>query len=658
MSKLLILESPGKIKKIAAILGDGWVVAASMGHVRDLPEKEIGVAAPDFRPNYEVTERGKSIVARLKKLASESDQVYLATDPDREGEAISWHLAQALNLKSPLRVTFNEITPGAVNGAVAQPKQINTRLVAAQEARRVLDRLVGYMVSPVLSNKAGQHLSAGRVQSPAVRLVVDRERAIAGFKPRAHYVVEMAFGDACSGVWRATWDFGSLLPTDTDKLWLDGASAERVTTLRRFRVLSCEDKEQRQGPPAPFITSTLQQAASVALNLTPKMTMGFAQRLYEQGAISYHRTDNPNLSDEAFTAIQQWAATSHYSGDVVAAKRSWKAKEGAQEAQEAIRPTHFEDEDAGETADEKRLYSLIRQRAIASQLQDALYAVRDARLIALDDLAGLAPAGDLWFRATGRTITYPGWRKLMAADPAEEEQDGEAPNPVPALMLIGDQALTADSGAVQAKRTKPPARYSEAGLIKKLEGEGIGRPATYAAIMENIINRGYVAKERKILVPTETGNLVVDALTPAFSFIDLGFTRDMEASLDGIAGGTLKYSAVVTAAHARLTAELEQLHVLAPAHTCALCQKALRRIQGTKGAFWGRTGYPDCKTSLPDDKGKPEANEPESSFKCPQCQKPLRRRQKRGKDGYDFWGCTGFPTCRSKYDNERGKPQF
>lgn len=654
--KLMIIESPGKIEKLTAILGSGWKIAASVGHVRDLPQKEMGVGAPDFRPQYELTERGSSVVSKLKALARDADAVYLATDPDREGEAISWHLQQCLKLANPLRVTFNEITPTAVKAALVAPRSIDVKRVAAQEARRVLDRLVGYMVSPELSNQTGQRLSAGRVQSPAVYLVVERERQIRAFRQTTHFGAALFFADAKTE-WSAEWLTKPDFVTEDSPFFMDKAFAAEVAAVKAVRVRTFEEGQAKRSPPPPFTTSTMQQAASAALGLDPKAAMEAAQKLYEQGHITYHRTDNPNVSEDSLGDI--YAVAVKMGLDMADEPRRFKAKAGAQEGHPAITPTHWEVEEAGETDEQRALYKLIRLRAIACQLADALYAVRVATLDAVEPVGGKPVA----FEARGRTLTYSGWLKLMDGDQAEDEDERqkEPANPVP--LLDAGQLLQVERGELLEKKTRPPTRYTQATLVNKLEAEGIGRPATYAAIMDNIVSRGYVRTEKKkFLVPTETGELIVDSLAGHFDFIDLGFTRDVEEDLDRIAQGEAGYKAVIQRVYETLQVELATLRITAqPKHACPECGKGLRRIKGKTGFFWGCAGHPDCTVTLPDEGGKPgQRKAPEvTAFACAKCGKPLAHRFKKGKGGYDFFGCTGYRDgCKESYPNKQGKPDF
>lgn len=596
-AKLLILESPGKVKKVQEILGPGWKVAASVGHVRDLPVREMGVAAPEFKPQYIPTDRGKDVLSRLAGLVKNAEEVFLATDPDREGEAIAWHLQDALKLKDAKRVTYSEITETAIRAALSNPRSIDMALVAAQEGRRVLDRFCGYMVSGPLSNAVGEKLSAGRVQSPAVRLVVDREKEIKAFSSTTHYGAELTFEnvDNITDGWKAALLVKPWIEEEQEYL-LDKSIAEKAAALHTLDVLDCKESESRAAPPAPFTTSTMQQAASSSLKFTPKQTIQLAQSLYEQGAITYMRTDSPNLSQEAVHAIRTYCEAKGW--PLVETPRKWKSKEGAQEAHQAIRPTHIEIEEAGETADEKALYRLIRLRSLACQLEDAVYAVRTLQLGA--DLDGKQAL----FEAKGRTLLSQGWKILAdqggpcAESEGSEEGEKEPLNPVPA-MKPGTKA-TALTGAVTTKKTKPAARFTEASLIRELEKRGIGRPSTYAAIIDTISSRKYVTTEKRFLVPTPLGEKIVSGLCGHFSFIEYDFTRNMEQSLDDIAEGKAEYRAVIASAHDQLSREVHEF------------AKATGKV-------------------------------------CAECGKPMVHRVKKpgkdGKGGYDFWGCSGWPEC-------------
>ena len=650
MPTLLIVESPNKKSKIRELLGDGFEVEASYGHVRDLPEKDIGVAAPDYRPHYVVgDDRAKATLARLRKAVDRCDRVLLATDLDREGEAIAFHLAETLHLRQPERITYGEVTATALRAAVASPRPINDALVRAQEARRVLDRLVGYTVSPSLSNAAGERLSAGRVQSPAVRLVVDRERAIRRFEATTHYGAELTFSG--ERPWLAQW-----IPvlSEGEDYMLDRAVAEAVARTPCVRVLTFKATEAKKAPPPPFITSTLQQAAHSQLKFKPKLAMDLAQKLFEQGAITYMRTDALRLADEACDAIEAYARSTKL--PVAAVRPTWKSKAAAQEAHEAIRPTHIEQEDAGETDQERAMYRMIRQRTLACLLAEARYAVRTAELEALDAVGGALPK----FIARGRKLTDPGW-KAVYDEP--EDDDGEeakaeealvARNPMPVLQPGAE--LPVAIGIVVTKTTEAPRRFSQASLVKALETHGIGRPSTYAAIMENITTRGYVTEDKKgCLAATPKAERVIDQLVGTFAFAELDYTRELENELDEIAQGRKGYREVVAAAHTQLEAELATRPV-APMHPCPECGAALRRRTGKKGVFWGCSAYPTCAVTAPDVDGAPGVGAEPSAGEhtCPHCAKSLRRRTCSAdadpkKRGYDFWGCTGYPACKSTF---------
>ena len=603
---LMIIESPGKIAKLSAILGDSWKIVASYGHVRDLPQKSMGVEAPAFKPAYELTERGASVVGKLKNWVRQADAVYLATDPDREGESISWHLQQCLKLENPLRVTFNEITAGAVKAALLNPRSVDVKRVAAQEARRVLDRLVGYMVSPELSRQTGERLSAGRVQTPAVLIVVERERAIKAFKPTHHFGAMLFFADAKTDrSWFAEWVTSPLFTSDDSPYFMNRLVAELVADVRSVTVQSCDESVAKRSPPPPFTTSTMQQAASVTLGLNPKAAMEAAQKLFERGHISYHRTDNPNVSDESLADI--YAVAVELGLDMADKPRKFKAPASAQAGHPAITPTHWELAEAGDTSEERELYKMIRLRAIACQLADAIYAVRTVLLQATQVVADRPVA----FKAEGRSLTSPGWLQLVASDQTEDEGEGASTpdNNVPSLFP-GD-VLSVLNKKLLEKRTKAPRRYTEATLVGKLESEGIGRPATYAAIMENITSRGYVKTEKKFLSPTPTGELIIDSLTGKFSFLDLGFTRDLEQDLDLISQGKASYSAVISNVHNQLTRELAVLEASStPKHPCPACGKALvHRLKKGKGGFdfFGCSAFRDgCTTSFQNLNGVPD----------------------------------------------------
>lgn len=619
---LLIVESPNKCKTIREILKKApgqWAVEASVGHIRDLPANPedggIGISIPGFIPQYEITK--KDVVAKLKQAVKSADVVYLATDPDREGESIAWHLMEALNLKSPKRITFNEITESAVLGAIKAPRSIDMRLVAAQEARRVLDRLVGYKCSSPVSKLSGESASAGRVQSPALRLLVEREEEIRSFKSIDHYGVVLKFDAG----WGATWDFSSLLQKEQE-YWLDEPFAGRVAKLRKLKVMKSQDAEARRAPPPPFITLTLQKAASVTLGFAPDETMKLAQNLFAAGHITYHRTDNPNLTDETVAGIFTYCAKRGW--PVAPSHRKWKSKAGAQEAHPAITPKHLEIEEIGDSSAERALYRLIRNRAIASQMPDAVYDTRKIVFESIDEIDGRK----MVFAASGRVLKSAGWLQLTANDAASEDDD-ETANPVPKLV-VGD-VVTADKGELQSKKTAPSKRYTEASLLDALERSGIGRPSTFASIIANIRTRNYYKEvedkksksKTKTICPTPKGEKIIQVMRGKFSFVDYDYTKLMEEDLDAICENKCDYLTVVKRGFDQIEKELAAVGI---------------DINATYATPSGAV------------------------HKCPDCSKPMMKRMAGSgvNAGKNFWGCSGYPKCRKtlRHDEERDIPIF
>ncbi|VVN22244.1 DNA topoisomerase 1 [Pseudomonas fluorescens] len=669
---LMIVESPGKLAKLREIMskvrpGETWQIEPSIGHIRDLPstgnnEGEITTGIKqNLMPVYELTERGGEVVQKLEKAVARASVVFLATDPDREGESIAWHLKEALAIKNPVRISFNEVTEGKVREALDNQGVINMRLVSAQECRRVLDRLVGYLVSPELRRQTGQNLPAGRVQSVAVWLVVARERAIRAFTAVNHFSAELFFAGAKTGeAWSAEWETYPEFVTDENPYFMDRTYAEAVSAVRNATVVSFAQTEKLRNPPPPFTTSTLQQAASNSLEWGPEVTMKIAQQLFDQGHISYHRTDNPNVSEESMPDIR---ATANALGlEVVAKRREFQAKDGAQAGHPGITPTHWEVNSAGETDEQRALYSLIRNRALASQLMPARYDARTVVIQANDPVGGKR----VQYKAKGRTLLSPGWLRLLTGDATEDSDDREDDgNPLP--VMAPGQTLCAVDGAVIEMKTRAPKRYTKASLIKTLEAERIGRPSTYAAIISNITGRDLICEDSsRFLKPLPSGELCIERLEGNFSFLDVGYTCRVEADLDGIAEGRAQYKGVIQDLYGTLSAELaaQQAAVprfvkVEPVYDCPSCQRPMRKLKGEHGAFWSCTGYPDhCKETLPDDKGRPGAKKTIalSEHACGKCQKPLIRRHKKGKTGYDFWGCSGFKEgCDAKYPNIKGK---
>jgi DNA topoisomerase-1 len=574
-NKLVIVESPAKAKTIGGYLGKGYTVEASIGHIRDLPRNAADVPAKykgmpwarlgvdtehDFEPLYVVSPDRKQQVSKLKALVKDTDEVYLATDEDREGEAIAWHLVQTLDPKVPVRrMVFHEITPDAIAAAVAAPRDIDERLVDAQETRRILDRLYGYEVSPVLWKKVLPRLSAGRVQSVATRIVVERERARMLFKSAEYWDVEGTFrpdsrkdGDpeTFSATLVAVDDMRVATGRDFDPatgrapanvLHLDEAGARGLAARldgRRFEVVRVEEKPYRRRPYAPFMTSTLQQEGSRKLRWSSATTMRVAQRLYENGYITYMRTDSTNLSETALAAARQQARELYGDAYVPAEARTYTRKvKNAQEAHEAIRPAGDSFRTPGELAsrlssDAFRLYELIWQRTLASQMADAVGTTVSVRLAGISVTEERAE-----FSTSGRTITFPGFLRAYVEDTDEQKEKDDAEKRLPHLER--HQALAPTAFEAEGHSTSPPARYTEASLVKALEELGIGRPSTYASIMQTIQDRGYVWKKGSALVPSWTAFAVTGLLESYFArLVDYGFTASVENDLDSIAGGT------------------------------------------------------------------------------------------------------------------------
>lgn len=662
MTTLFVVEAPGKVKKLQGFLGGGYKVVASAGHIRDLPQKKMGVEGPDWVPDYEVTKA--DVVKRLKGANKESGDVIIATDLDREGEAIAFHIAAVLGLKNPKRVTYCEITKKALQEALAAPRTINMDLVRAQEARRVVDRLVGYRVSGALSQIAGTGLSAGRVQTPAIMIVVAREREIRSFVSTSHFGVRAHFLSE-GKAWYADWDFKPLLTDKEQKYWLDEEFAKQLVGLKNFSIQKIEKKEVKQQPPPPFTTSTLQQAASSALGLKPKQTMELAQSLYEAGLITYHRTDSMMMSQDAVQSIWEQLRVMGMANCIPDAGNAWKAKENAQEAHECIRPTHFEEKSPSGDASAAalRLYELIWCRAMACQMKPqvldttTVHLLTDAKASGYNDLQQR-------FVARGRVERFAGWRAIYQQQ--EEEKDDSQPLPA----LAEGMNCAAEKMELQAKKTQPPPRYTEASLIKKLEDEGVGRPSTYASIIDTLYRREYVREEKKKLVPTEIAFKVVDSLVGRFEFAALSYTRKIEEDFDLIAHGKKTYKGLVSEVNGQLEQELKRLNgasapdLAAPVYPCPAegCEGRLRRAVAKNGSgkgnyFWACNRYPDCKETRPDDGGKPgeRGGKPagDERYPCPNCGKPMALRiGKKGK----FWGCTGYPECSTIQEDSRGKP--
>jgi len=663
--KLVVVESPHKAETIAGFLGDEFKVMASYGHIRDLPREGLAIDLESGR--YEIQYEfipgrpipgapdrmapgGAARVDRLRKVAREAEVVYLATDPDREGEAIAAHLKDALRLTDDQyrRVVFPAISERVVQAEIRSPRRIDQDLVSAQEARRALDRLVGYLVSPMLSERLGLGVSAGRVQSPALRLVVEREREIKAFKETRHFGAAVSFE---KGAWSAEWDTRPHLPEGIDYI-LDAGLAERAAACRAFRVTESETTTAREAPPSPFSTSLLLNAAGVTLKWKPEQTQRVAQQLFDAGHITYHRTDSVNFDEEGTEAVRTFALAQGWK--VPDTPRKWKAKGAAQEGHPAIQPTNLDEKSAGADPAQRALYELIWNRSVASQLCDAVYSVSTVGLVAQSD------GTTFEFRAKGRVLVERGWRQITAKDSAEDEEDeGDTPSGGQVPSLPAGSEIRAEDGKVLNKRTKPPLRYAKHSLVTKMEAMGIGRPSTFAAITQNITARGYVVEQKfgkkEYLVPSEVGCDLIDALMQgSMAFIDFGFSRDLESELDQIARGKASYVQVVGNGHTRLREDMERLTsggAFAPRYPCPECGKGLRRLKSGDSHFWGCSGYQDgCKVAMDDDNGKPVAR---VTHECPACGQPMRRFK--GSLG-PFWSCSDREKCGKTMDDDNGRP--
>ncbi len=619
--KLLIVESPAKAKTISKYLDGKYRVVASVGHIRDLPKsnkKAIDIAH-GFVPHYEISPGKEGIVDEIRTLAGKADEVILATDPDREGEAIAWHIAEAIGLNDPRsglpkpkRVVFHEITKDAVLEAMEHPREIDENLRRAQEARRVLDRLVGYDLSGLIWKKVRYGLSAGRVQSPALRIVMEREREIRAFKSHTFWVIEADVKADSNKQFTVTCVEE---PTDFKKveMILDMA---RGTHGEKWHVTSVEESEVARSPRAPFITSTLQQSASSRLGFAPSRTMSIAQRLYEAGLISYMRTDSTNLSKVALGQIAGLVEKEF--GKNYHQFRTYSAKsKNAQEAHEAIRPSNFSLKNAGANDEQKRLYNLIWQRAVASQMADArtlrtriLANVTTGESDKATAAKGKAASVDSTmpdFAANGSRIVFDGW---LRADPEARGDDVELPKVKALDPLTLSSATSKATDAIRSieKQTQPPSRYTEAGLVKELEKRGIGRPSTYASIIRTIEERGYVEKDGKTLKPTDTGDVVSSFLEENFmNYINDSFTAEMEDSLDDIALGKREYAKTLKDFYTPFAREIKEKETTAKItnlgdadakYICPKCASPMIIKLGRGGKFLSCSRYPDCTGAL------------------------------------------------------------
>ncbi len=640
--KLIIIESPGKIKTIKKCLGSNYEIEASYGHIRDLPKTTLGIEVEnDFKPRYKVLKDKKEVVDKLKAAAKKADMIYLATDPDREGEAISWHLAEILKVdeKKICRIAFNEITKSAITAAIKAPRKINADLVDAQQARRVLDRLVGYKISPILWHKVKSHLSAGRVQSVAVRLVCDREDEIEAFIPEEYWTLTANVKDQNQKKKFAIEYYGD----KTGKLKLDDQnSVENIKSscTGEFSVVSVKKSSREKHPLPPFITSTLQQDAFKHLGFSTSRTMKTAQEIYEGvevkghgtvGLITYMRTDSTRISAEALEGVRETISARFGNEYLPASANVYSKKKNSQDAHEAIRPTYIEltpDAIAASlTSDQLKLYRLIYDRFIASQMKPAIY---DTVSIDVENNGNI-------FKANSSVLRFDGYKKVY-----EDETDTKDKTLPP--LEVGDVLKFVD-WKEQQHFTQPAPRYTEGSLVKKLEELGIGRPSTFAPTVALILKRNYIKKDKKALCPTDMGRLVNGILIDYFdNIISYGFTADMENKLDEIEEGKLDWVNVIRDFYPPFEKMIEEADKtlekvnLEPVVTDIPCEKCGRMMvikDGRFGQFLACPGYPECNFT--------KAIVEESDYNCPKCGKRLI--YKRSKKGMRFLGCPGYPEC-------------
>ncbi len=683
---LVIVESPAKAKTINKYLGPDFEVKSSMGHVRDLPSKNFGVDIENnFEPTYEITSSRQRTVKILKAAAKECQDLYLATDLDREGEAIAWHLAQILGIpeERTYRVIFNAITKSAIIHAFDEPGKINIDKVMAQQARRILDRIVGYEISPLLWKKVARGLSAGRVQSVAVKIIVEREREICNFKPKEYWLIPTVFTTDSDKDYSRQWcDFigtetqNGKGPTAAEQSkWLlehnafkaeltrigdekfqasNKEQAERIYEALKqaeFKLTDLQTKQSISQPSAPFITSTLQQAAANRLGFATKRTMFVAQQLYEGidlgsmgslGLITYMRTDSTHLSNEAVTEVRNYIQT-HLGKDYLPLQaKIYISKKTAQQAHEAIRPTDVDltpaDIKQFLTNEQYKLYELIWRRFVACQMSPAKWDVTNL------DITADTSIGRCWYRTTGRVLVFDGYTKVWPITSTDQELP---------RMQVGQKLAVVDIKAEQ-HFTKPPARYTEASLVKALENDGIGRPSTYAPIISTIQERRYVEQKDKKFFATDLGEVVTDKLNEYFpKIMDVSFTSYMEEQLDKIEEQHLDWLGVLKDFYGPFkknldTAAKQMKHAkaeVAPSeYNCPKCGKQLLYRFGRNGRFLSCSAYPECKFACPCDKDGRMLEEQQSEHKCPVCGKPMV--YKNGRFGR-FLGCADYPNCKT-----------
>lgn len=645
--KLVVIEGPGKRDTLKKYLGPEYEVLATKGHIRDLPSKGFAVNINNnFEPHYEEMPDKKDIISDLKKKASKAEKVYLATDPDREGEAISWHIAHILGMKpdEKCRIKYNEISKKAVQEALNHPDVINQQMVDAQQARRILDRLVGYKLSPIICKAIKPNLSAGRVQSIALKLVVDREKEIRDFKPEEYWTItaELLKNKQMFKASLTSYNSKKIKPKNKEEVDKILADLNNAT----YKIASIKKSKTKSNPLPPFTTSTMQQDALNKLGMNLKKTSQCAQNLYEGveiagegkvALITYIRTDSTRVADDAMAAARNFVANKYGSNFIPDKPNVYASKKNAQDAHEAIRPINIErtpeSVKASLNPDNYKLYKLIYERFLASQMAPAIY----------DSVAVDVDANSYTFHATGRTVDFEGYTIIYKAySDSEEEKEGKIPK------LEEGEIVDLNALKPEQKFTKPPARYTEASLVKAMEEKGIGRPATYAPTITILATRGYTEKEGKSLKPTELGETVSDYLDKYFKgVINVKFTANMENRLDDIAEKGEKWQDVVGSfwngfKNLLLNADKRSVGFKKPAvETEEICEKCGGKMvirEGKYGKFLGCSNFPKCKNV------KSLEPEPKPVGVCPECGKPVvARKSKRGKI---FYSCTGYPDCK------------
>ncbi|MDD2215325.1 MAG: type I DNA topoisomerase [Eubacteriales bacterium] len=654
---LIIVESPSKAKTIGKFLGPKYKVIASVGHVRDLPKSKLGINIENrFEPEY-ISIRGKGdVIKALKKEAKDANQIYLATDPDREGEAISWHIAYLLGIDEleECRIEFNEITKGTIQNAVKNPRPIDQKLVDAQQARRVLDRLVGYKISPLLWRKVRRGLSAGRVQSAALKIICDREKAIRDFIPREYWVITALLekdGKDNDKESKRRQFAAKLIEYKGKKLSIDNKQeTDKILSalkLNNFAVKNLEEKERIKKPFPPFTTSTLQQEASNKLGFFTKKTMFIAQQLYEGieikghgtiGLVTHIRTDSVRVSESAQTAAVKYI-TDQYSKEYLGNHVYSNKKKDVQDAHESIRPSNLElhpDQIKGSlTKDQYGLYKLIWSRFLASRMASAVFNSTSVDII----------NGDYTFRVTGSRLKFDGYLKIYN-NANEDDEDKSLPT-----LEAGEKLITVDVNGDQ-NFTQPPSRFTEAGLVRDLEEKNIGRPSTYAPIIATLIERKYILREKRILVPTDLGFVVTELMEKYFpEIVDAGFTAEMEDKLDMVEIENVDWKDIISDFYGTLEEELEvadrdmekiKIEDEVTDEVCEFCGKPMVVKHGRFGEFLACSGYPDCKNT--------KTKVQKIDVKCPKCGKDIVARK--SKTGKLFFGCSGYPACTQMYWNK------